>query len=193
MSDDVKKVLLIAIIVISAVYLIMTLFFPKQSHNNHKLPEEISVEEEIPQKEEEVLPINIFFIATNEKGEEVYRAVKRNYNSSDGELINFAVQQLLLGPTNYEKSKGIYSEIPQNTFLIGIEEFSDRYVINLSKDFETGGGSDSLYKRLYQLIKTVNKNSDLPVYLNINGKQVNVIGGEGLSIKQPLNGASLSE
>ena len=193
MSDDVKKTLLIAIIAIVAVYVIMTLFFPKQSHNNHKLPEEISVEEEIPQKEEEVLPINIFFIATNENGEEVYRAVKRNYNSSDGELINFAMQQLLLGPTNYEKSKGIYSEIPQNTFLIGIEERSDRYIINLSKEFETGGGSDSLYKRLYQLIKTVNKNSDLPVYLNINGKQVNVIGGEGLSIKQPLNGASLSE
>jgi len=76
---------------------------------------------------------------------------------------------------------------------MGIDAQSDRYVINLSKEFEMGGGSDSLYKRLYQLIKTVNNNSDLPVYLNINGRMVNVIGGEGLSLKQPLNGASLSE
>lgn len=193
MNDDTKKTLLIVIIAVAAAYIIMTLFFPKQTHNTHKLQEEISVEEEIPQKEEEILPINIFFIATNEKGEEVYRAVKRNYSSADGELINFAVQQLLSGPTNYEKSKGIYSEIPQNTYLINIGIQNDRYIINLSKEFETGGGSDSLYKRLYQLIKTVNKNSDLPVYLNIDGKQVNVIGGEGLSLKQPLNGASLSE
>ena len=193
MNEDTKKMLLVIIIAVVAAYIIMTLFFPKQTHNNHKLQEEISVEEEIPQKEEEILPINVFFIATNDKGEEVYRAVKRNYNSADGELINFAVQQLLAGPTNYEKSKGIYSEIPQNTFLISIEAQSDRYIVNLSKEFEMGGGSDSLYKRLYQLIKTVNKNSDLPVYLDINGKQVNVVGGEGLSLKQPLNGASLSE
>ena len=193
MNEDTKRTLLIIIIAVMAAYVIMTLFFPKQTHNNHKLQEEISVEEEIPQKEEEVHPINIFFIATNDKGEEVYRAVKRNYNSADGELINFAVQQLLSGPTNYEKSKGVYSEIPQNTYLMGIDAQSDRYVINLSKEFEMGGGSDSLYKRLYQLIKTVNNNSDLPVYLNINGRMVNVIGGEGLSLKQPLNGASLSE
>ena len=46
---------------------------------------------------------------------------------------------------------------------------------------------------MYQLIKTVNKNSLKPVYLYIDGQQANVIGGEGLMLKQPLRGNSLDD
>ena len=74
-----------------------------------------------------------------------------------------------------------------------MEETPNKVVINLSEDFEQGGGTDGLYKRLYQLIKTANKNTTLDVYLNINGKQVDVIGGEGIMINQPLNEKSLAE
>ena len=58
-------------------------------------------------------------------------------------------------------------------------------------DFETGGGTDSLYKRLYQVIKTANRNTNLPVYLYIDGQKAEVIGGEGIMITQPLNDRSL--
>ena len=40
-------------------------------------------------------------------------------------------------------------------------------------------------------IKTVNANTSLPVYLYINGKQANVVGGEGIMLKQPLNEGSI--
>ena len=44
-----------------------------------------------------------------------------------------------------------------------------------------------------QLIKTAKANTKLPVYLYINGKQADVIGGEGLMLKQPLRNNSLEE
>ena len=57
--------------------------------------------------------------------------------------------------------------------------------------FENGGGTDSIYKRLYQLIKTAKRNTDKPVYLYIEGNKAEVIGGEGIMINQPLNEKSL--
>lgn len=138
--------------------------------------------------------VNIFFIGHNENKEEVYRAVKREYNEEkDGSKLRFAIENLLTGPTAKESAKGVYTEIPQGTRLISLEETPEKASINLSGDFENGGGTDGLYKRLYQLIKTSNKNANTSVYLYINGKQAEVVGGEGIMINQPLNERSLDE
>ena len=59
--------------------------------------------------------------------------------------------------------------------------------------FESGGGAESTYVRVKQIIKTVNANTSTPTYLYINGKQANVIGGEGIMIKQPLSERSFDE
>jgi spore germination protein GerM len=131
--------------------------------------------------------VNVFFIAHNAKGEEVYRAVKREYNSSYGTKIYFAVKTLIIGPNKNEKEHGVYTEVPSGTKLISLDETSSKITINLSSDFENGGGTDSLYKRLFQLIKTAKMNTNLPIYLQINGKQVDVIGGEGIMLTQPLS------
>lgn len=150
-------------------------------------------EEPIVKKERKVF-INIFFIGHNENKEEIYRAVKREYNQeTNGSKLRFAIENLLKGPTAKEKAKGVYTEIPQETRLISLEETPEKASINLSGDFENGGGTDGLYKRLYQLIKTANKNANTSVYLYINGKQAEVIGGEGIMINQPLNERSLDE
>lgn len=138
--------------------------------------------------------VSIYFIGQNNNKEEVYKIVKREYNSkTDGTKLKFSVENLLAGPNPKEKTKGIYSEIPKGTKLISLEESPEKIVVNLSGDFEQGGGTDGLYKRLYQLIKTANKNTSTNVYLYINGKQVDVIGGEGIMINQPLNEKSLGE
>lgn len=136
--------------------------------------------------------VNVFFIGQNANKEEVYRAVNREYDKDiDGPKIKFAIQSLISGPTAYEKSKGVYSEIPAGTRVISINETADKIVINLNSAFENGGGTDSLYKRLYQLIKTAKRNTNKPVYLYIEGNKAEVIGGEGIMITQPLNENSL--
>ena len=65
--------------------------------------------------------------------------------------------------------------------------------IDLSSGFVYGGGTDSVYKRLYQLIKTINRNTEKPAYLYIDGKQADVIGGDGIMITQPLSENSIGE
>lgn len=136
--------------------------------------------------------VNVFFIGKNENSDEVYRAVKRVYNKEvDGSKIKYAINSLILGPKPAEKEKGVYSEIPGGTQLISVTEKPDKVIINLSSAFSAGGGTESVYKRLFQLIKTAKRNTEKPVYLYINGQQADVIGGDGIMINQPLNENSL--
>lgn len=156
-----------------------------------EIPQENEQQQETPKPVEKVYA-NVFFIGQNSNKEEIYRAVNRTYNKDiDGSKIKFAINALVSGPTAYEKSKGVYSEIPAGTRVISINESADKVVINLNSAFENGGGTDSLYKRLYQLIKTAKRNTSKPVYLYIDGQKAEVIGGEGIMITQPLNENSL--
>ena len=78
------------------------------------------------------------------------------------------------------------------TKLLGIKHSANRIVIDLSSDFQYGGGTDSVYSRMMQLIKTAISNAEnKKVYLYLDGKQVNFIGGEGIMITQPLTEKSL--
>ncbi len=163
------------------------------------LPDDVQVSErqtteEVPKVEDtkEKVYVNVFFIGQNENHDEVYKAVKREYNQDiDGSKLKFAINSLVAGPKSDEKAKGVYTEIPSGTDVISIQELPDKAIINLSSEFELGGGTDSLYKRLYQLIKTARRNSEVPVYLYIEGQRADVIGGEGIMLSQPLSDRSL--
>ena len=162
-------------------------------------PDEVQVsertqEEQVEEEKVEKEYVNVFFIGQNENHEEVYKAVKREFNKDiDGSKIKFAINSLVLGPKPNEKAKGVYTEIPSGTSVISIKEMPDKVIINLSANFEKGGGTDSIYKRLYQLIKTSKHNSDVPVYLYIEGQRADVIGGDGIMLNQPLSDRSLDE
>ncbi len=122
------------------------------------------------------------------------RSVNRNCNLAvEKSCFEYAIKELISAPTKWEKSKGLNSEIPPDTKILSIREDSRNILIDLSSNFESGGGAESTYTRVRQLIKTANSNTKLPVFLYVNGKQANVIGGEGVMIKQPLNERSLDE
>ncbi len=150
--------------------------------------------QETPQEEDTKVSqyVNVFFIGQNKNGEEVYKAVKRKYDPAiDGTPIKFAITSLIDGPRPEEVKLGVYSEIPIGTRLLNVADASEGVYINLSKHFEMGGGTDSIYKRIFQLIKTAKYNTNKPVYLLIDNIKVEVIGGEGIMITQPLNENSL--
>ncbi len=150
---------------------------------------------EQPEEVEQPKPkeyVDIVFIGQNDNNEEVYKIVKREYDPAiDGSKIKYAISSLILGPKQNEKAKGVYSEIPGGTEILGVQERPDKVIINLSSQFEYGGGTDSVYKRLFQLIKTARKNTEKPVYLYIEGQQADVIGGDGIMLTQPLSDSSL--
>ncbi len=164
---------------------------PSDVEVSERLVQEESVDTEKTDESEKEY-INIYFIGKNEHNEEVYKAVKREYNKDiDGSKIRFAVTSLIRGPKSEEKKYGVYTEVPVGSEVINITEQADRVVVNLNSAFVNGGGTESLYKRLYQLIKTARLNSELPVYLYIDGQRADVVGGEGIMLSQPLSNSSL--
>jgi spore germination protein GerM len=110
---------------------------------------------------------------------------------SGNEPLKTSVEELLRGPSPDEVSQGFSSEIPKGTILLGITPVvSDpsSLDLNLSKRFLMGGGTDSIEARLDQLTRTVSQVAgDKKVYLNIEGKRLEIAGGEGIEVKQPIN------
>ncbi|MBO6181566.1 GerMN domain-containing protein [bacterium] len=198
--DKNQKILLIfiglcMILVLGVVAFNVFMPKPEIKPDDVEVSKRSTVEQELPSDKPELKTkeyVNIYFIGKNEHNEEVYKAVKRQYSADvDGSKLKFSVYALVNGPKPEEKQKGVYSEIPHSAQVINISEQHDRVIVNLNSSFVNGGGADSLYKRLYQLIKTVKLNSDLPVYLYIDGQKADVVGGEGIIINQPLSNSSL--
>lgn len=134
---------------------------------------------------------DIYFLALDSDGNGIYKKVTREVTTGEDKL-EFAIKELLKGPNLVEKSMGAYSEIPKTTKLLAIKNKGSKVIIDFNSDFQYGGGTDSIYSRMMQLIKTaINNTENKKIYLYLDGKQVNFIGGEGIMISQPLNEKSL--
>ena len=212
------KIFLIFLVVLIGFYF-KDLFLGSQSNFNFKLPEfiqniknpftekkitdntkklDIPTEKEVEEiaQKEEMKPkemVIIYFISVDKNGSSWFTKSIRPLPEGQSK-ISYAIKGLIKGPQKAERANGVYSEIPSGTKLLSIKETADNVIINLSDDFQYGGGADSLYSRVKQLIKTSLANSpDKKVYLYLEGKQANVIGGEGIMINQPLSENSLDE
>ena len=195
-----QKLGLFILILISVAYVYISFFnkdfkLPEYKHEENppvynplEIPE--PVETEKPQEAAKSKTVKIFIL--DKSGN--LRSVNRTCDTSvEKSCFTYAIKELVAAPSPWEKSKGFMSEIPSGTKVLSIRESSGNVLIDLSSEFETGGGAESTYYRVKQIIKTANANTTSPVYLYINGKQANVIGGEGIMLKQPLNERSLDE
>ena len=187
---NITLIILTILIGVAFVFTIKDIYTPKAPQTEELIEEEIQE----PEDTQSTMFVNVFFIGQNKNGEEVYKAVKRKYDPElDGTPIKFAITTLINGPKPEEVKLGVYSEIPIGTKLLNIVDNADAVYINLSKHFEMGGGTDSIYKRIFQLIKTAKYNTNKPVYLMIENNIAEVIGGEGIMLTQPLTEKSLGE
>lgn len=148
-------------------------------------------EKEKQEKKVEKAYVTVYFLGMDKNTAGIFKKVKRELPPGKSKLL-YSINQLFAGPTAEEKKLGVYSEIPKNVKLLGIVESKNRIIIDVSANIQTGGGADSIYSRMKQFIRTVLANSpNKPVYLYINGKQAEVLGGEGIMITQPLKENSL--
>lgn len=197
-----QKIGLLCLIVITVAYVYISFFnkggfsFPERitetpAVNINDVPQEESNPEDTDEnKKQEIKTVKIF--VTDSKGN--LRSVNRKCDTAvEKSCFAFAIKSLISGPTNWEKNKGLSSEIPNGTKILSVREGSNNILIDLSSVFESGGGAESTYIRVHQLIKTSQANTKLPVFLYINGRQADVIGGEGIMIKQPLSEKSLDD
>lgn len=92
------------------------------------------------------------------------------------EFLEAAFNSLLAGPTEGSGS----TAIPKETKLLGIKAEGDEIRVNLSDDFQFGGGSAGMIGRVGQVVYTATAlNPNAKVYLELNGEQIEVLGGEG--------------
>ena len=194
-----QKLGLFILIVISTAYVYFSFFsaegfhLPTRDDTPHDISELTPIDipdDNIENTKQDIKTVKIYVADSNGK----LRSVNRNCNTeTEKSCFQYAIKELISAPSNWEKSKGFTSEIPPGTKILSIREGEGSIMIDLSSAFEGGGGTESIYTRVRQVIKTAKANTNLPVYLYIDGHQADVIGGEGIMIKQPLNERSLDE
>ncbi len=137
---------------------------------------------------------NIYWLKDNGKNFEfvpqpVKVQVKASGDKSD-QVLEATFQSLLAGPTEGTGS----TTIPKGTKLQSLKVENDEIHVNLSNEFTSGGGSSSMMGRVGQVVYTATTlNPNAKVYIEVNGKKLETLGGEGLEVGQPLTRESFNK
>ena len=107
------------------------------------------------------------------------------------DALETAFTSLLAGPKD---ATTVSTTIPQGTKLLGLQMKQDGIHVNLSKEFTNGGGSASMTGRVAQVIYTATTlEPSAQVWIEVEGKPIETLGGEGLELQQPLTRQSFQE
>jgi hypothetical protein len=98
-----------------------------------------------------------------------------------------ALESVLEGPDSFERGYGLGSEVPDGTQLLGLTIDGGIARVDLTSEFESGGGSASMQTRLAQVVYTITQFPTVKgVLFSLDGEPVDVIGGEGIVVDEPV-------
>ena len=100
-----------------------------------------------------------------------------------------ALTALLDGPNNAELGArpAMFTAIPEGTRLLGLRIEGGIATVNLSREFESGGGSASVLGRLAQVVFTLTQFPTIQgVKFELDGEPVEVFSGEGVVLSEPV-------
>ncbi len=99
-----------------------------------------------------------------------------------------AVKALLTGPTTTETRGGLVTAVPQDTRFLGLTIDANGIAkVDLSRAYESGGGSLSMTLRLAQVTCTLNQFPTIKgVRFALAGELVSVFSGDGIVIDKPV-------
>ncbi|HEX6867412.1 MAG TPA: GerMN domain-containing protein [Candidatus Limnocylindrales bacterium] len=101
-----------------------------------------------------------------------------------------AMEELLAG----NLAAGVSSAIPDGTRLLGLSIRDGIATVDLSSEFETGGGSASSFYRLGQVVYTLTQFSTVgAVLFQVEGRTVTTFGPEGIVLEGSLNRAAFED
>ena len=134
--------------------------------------------------------VQIYWLKNTENSLELVSRPVTVSSSESNIVLQEAFNGLLKGSTD----AALDSTIPQGTKLRGMTIQNDGIHIDLSQEFTTGGGSASMSSRLAQVIYTATSlQPKAKVWIDVEGKPLEVLGGEGLLLEQPLTRQSFKE
>ena len=106
------------------------------------------------------------------------------------EILEGAFKGLLTGPAD----PAFTTTIPQGTELRNVALEADGVHVDLSKEFTAGGGSASMTGRVAQILYTASSlDPAAKVWIEVEGKPLEVLGGEGIVLDQPLTRESFEK
>jgi Sporulation and spore germination/Immunoglobulin-like domain of bacterial spore germination len=98
-----------------------------------------------------------------------------------------AMESLLAGPNTQEQAAAVGSQIPSGTQLLGLNVDNGVATVDLTSEFESGGGSASMNMRIAQVVYTLTQFPTVKgVLFELDGQRVDVLGGEGVIVDQPV-------
>ena len=129
------------------------------------------------------------------RGEQLFLAVRTfDYYEATPAIGTTALQGLFAGPTEEERLEGVQTQVPDGTELLGLSIDKGIATVNLTSEFESGGGSASMSMRLAQVVFTLTQFPNVKgVQFALDGEPIEVLGGEGIVIDQPLTRKSYAE
>jgi spore germination protein GerM len=127
---------------------------------------------------------NVYWLTPKDKNVALVPQPVKVASVRPNQALEAAFQSLLAGPATEGTGS---TTIPKGTKLLGLRSGNGEVHVNLSEDFTSGGGSTSMMGRVGQVVYTATTlNPKAKVYIDVNGKPLDVLGGEGLELQQPL-------
>lgn len=137
---------------------------------------------------EDLMTLRIYLVR-DEKVASVERQVVRTQ-----QVAAAAMEQLLIGPSDDEESIGFSSALPDGVEYLGTAIEEDIATVNLSGEFEEGGGSLAMRLRLAQVVYTLTQFPTVSgVVFALDGTPIDVFGGEGIILDEPQTRATFED
>jgi spore germination protein GerM len=128
--------------------------------------------------------VDLYFVKEGLSAATVTRAV------DSPQVATNAIKALIAGPTPAEMDTELSSSIPADTLLLGLTIDNGLATIDLSREFEVGGGSFNMLSRLAQVVYTLTQFPTVDeVLFYIDGEPVDVFSGEGIVLDGPVTRA----
>jgi germination protein M len=113
-------------------------------------------------------------------------AVRRTHQPTQ-RVATAALDALLAGPTSAEHDSGLVSAVPSGTRLLGITIRNGVATVDLTSEYQSGGGSLSMQTRLGQVVYTLTQFPTVQkVRFLLDGTPVNVFSSEGIVLDHPV-------
>ncbi|MCX8007639.1 MAG: GerMN domain-containing protein [Coriobacteriia bacterium] len=105
-----------------------------------------------------------------------------------------ALTEMLKGPSSVDAAYGFHSEVPAGTRLRSVSIRDRVATVDLTGQFDDGGGSLSMFMRLAQLVFTATQFETVDaVALKLDGRPVEVFSGEGIVLDHPMRRADFED
>lgn len=111
-----------------------------------------------------------------------------------GAVLRAALTELFQGPNPFERSVGLTSAVPAGTVLNDVALSAGTATVDVSRAYESGGGTLSMGLRLAQVVYTATQFPTVQrVVFRLDGQPVTVFSGEGIVIDHPATRAQFEE